>query len=92
MASSWKITRGVKRNRIDRVRKSRARTLDVSPQRAVARQRSTGEEIWTQICLSAKASDLSAIDDRADELGMSRSAFMIKAALVACGFKVWEVE
>ena len=101
MASSWKITRGIKTNRVRRGRnpdksagdRGRRRDLDgkkkgvrreyeTSPQRAVIRQRSQGaKDLWCQISISIRAEDLRAIDDLADVLHLSRSAFLVQSGL-----------
>jgi hypothetical protein len=78
MASSWKITRGVTRNR---VRQTRAKRIDPSPTRAKIKQRGTSETIWTTISIVVKADDLTRIDDCADACNQSRSAFLINCAL-----------
>lgn len=56
----------------------------VEPQRAVrlARQNQTGAgDVWTTISISIRAEDLRAIDDLADVMRLSRSAFLVRSGL-----------
>lgn len=86
VSSSWQITRGAKQNRVREMRggarvAGTRRNVDTSPQRA-KRQSSNGEHVvWTVVSISVRADDLRAIDARADELGVSRSAFLVRAGL-----------
>lgn len=85
MASTWKIVRGVKTNKVRGDRRGRPRgprrTVDVSPQRAKRQHSQGAEDLWTQICISVRVADLREIDDRADALGLSRSAYLVRVGL-----------
>ena len=86
MASTWQITHGVKSNRVREMRggarvRGVRRVLDPSPQRAKRQSSDGGAVVWTVVSVSVRADDLRTIDARADELGVSRSAYLVRAGL-----------
>lgn len=64
---------------------SRDKRIEYSPQRAKIRQRGGEKDVWTSIAICIRVEDLLTIDEHADSRDMSRSRFMVDAALLAAG-------
>lgn len=81
MPASFRIVRGIKQNRVKRV-KWREGKYDRSPQRAkLRRNQAAPGASWTAISVCLPVDALIAIDARADEMNMSRSAYLVWRAL-----------